>query len=250
MNIQNVTISGPEAGFVVSTTANNVVYGIWFNDAGGSVSNVIVEHIWQQPNPKPLQPDRPGHPGRRRDGGAHRRYHQHGGKGLPEERVRATLVGRSDDDEPVGQYRGTTPCLAGLHCAERGVVCGCGGHDRRKRDHRCAAISTDAPDGGANGTAILLSGANNVTVDQNIITGLNTDIGVSVSANSNNITISFNEIGRTVEDDYRRPRRYWDRRRPSDLERNADLQHLQFLESKHQWRGTDLLHGAARRHRV
>ncbi len=51
MNIQNVTIAGPAAGFVVSTLANNVVYGIWFNDAGGSVSDVIVEHIWQQPNP-------------------------------------------------------------------------------------------------------------------------------------------------------------------------------------------------------
>jgi uncharacterized repeat protein (TIGR01451 family) len=63
----------------------------------------------------------------------------------------------------------------------------------------------DGIDGGANGTAILLSGANNVTVDQNTITGTNTDVGVSVSAGSTNITISFNEIGRTVEDDYTDP---------------------------------------------
>jgi hypothetical protein len=52
MNIQNVTIAGPEDGFVLSTNSNFVVYGIWFDDAGGSVSDVIVEHIWQQPTPQ------------------------------------------------------------------------------------------------------------------------------------------------------------------------------------------------------
>ncbi len=50
-----------------------------------------------------------------------------------------------------------------------------------------------------------MSGAHDVTIDQNTITGTNTDVGVSVSAGSNNITISFNEIGRTVEDDYADP---------------------------------------------
>ena len=29
---------------------SNVLYGIYFNDASGSVNNVTVEHIWQQPN--------------------------------------------------------------------------------------------------------------------------------------------------------------------------------------------------------
>jgi hypothetical protein len=56
------------------------------------------------------------------------------------------------------------------------------------------------PGGQANGTAVLLFGANNVTVDHNTITGDGTDIGVSVAAGSNNITISFNQIGRTTPD--------------------------------------------------
>jgi uncharacterized repeat protein (TIGR01451 family) len=47
---------------------------------------------------------------------------------------------------------------------------------------------------------VLLFGAHDVTVDHNTITGLDTNIGVSVSANSTNVTISFNQIGRTSAD--------------------------------------------------
>src|SRR5262249_30983899 len=40
MNIQNVTITGPAAGFQLCTNSNFVLYGIYFNGAaGGSVSN-------------------------------------------------------------------------------------------------------------------------------------------------------------------------------------------------------------------
>jgi hypothetical protein len=56
------------------------------------------------------------------------------------------------------------------------------------------------PGGKANGTAVLLFGAHDVTVDHNTITGAGTDIGVSVAASSTNITISFNQIGRTAPD--------------------------------------------------
>ena len=57
------------------------------------------------------------------------------------------------------------------------------------------------PGGKANGTAVLLFGAHDVTVDHNTITGDGTDIGVSVAAGSStNITISFNQIGRTAPD--------------------------------------------------
>src|SRR4030095_10881594 len=51
MNIENVTISGPVNGFQLCTNAGFVLYGIYFNAAaGGSVSNVTVQHIFQFQN--------------------------------------------------------------------------------------------------------------------------------------------------------------------------------------------------------
>ena len=51
MNIQNVTITGPAAGFQLCTNSNFVLYGIFFNAAGGgSVTNVTVDHIFQFQN--------------------------------------------------------------------------------------------------------------------------------------------------------------------------------------------------------
>ena len=55
MNIQNVTITGPAAGFSLcgpdDPGANAVLYGIFFNGAGGgSVTNVTVDHIFQFQN--------------------------------------------------------------------------------------------------------------------------------------------------------------------------------------------------------
>ena len=51
MNIQNLTISGPVTGFQLCTNSSNVLYGIFFNGAaGGSVSNVTVQHIFQFQN--------------------------------------------------------------------------------------------------------------------------------------------------------------------------------------------------------
>jgi len=49
-------------------------------------------------------------------------------------------------------------------------------------------------------TGVLLFGAHDVTVDHNTITGAGTDQGVSVTAASTNITISFNQVGRTAPD--------------------------------------------------
>ena len=206
MNIQNVTISGPEAGFVISTISTNVLYGIWFNDAGGSVSDVIVEHIWQQPNPQ--SPSNQTGRAIRADAvtaertvtisnGTEVRDYQKSGF---EARSLGALMTMDLSGSTAGPPHACRASLRRTRC--RMWV-------RRARSPENEIIGSGdqygPPDGGGNGTAILLSGANNVTVDQNIITGTNTDIGVSVSANSNNITISFNEIGRTVEDDYADP---------------------------------------------
>ena len=63
MNIRNLTVSGPANGFVVSTLANNVVYGIWFNDAGGTVDNVTrPAHLAAAEPQLAREPDRKGHP--------------------------------------------------------------------------------------------------------------------------------------------------------------------------------------------
>src|SRR4029077_8826175 len=51
MNIENVTITGPASGFSLCNNSNFVLYGIFFNGAGGgSVTNVTVDHIFQFQN--------------------------------------------------------------------------------------------------------------------------------------------------------------------------------------------------------
>jgi len=50
MNVQNVTITGPASGFQLCANSGFVLYGIFFNDASGSVSNVTVDHIFQAQN--------------------------------------------------------------------------------------------------------------------------------------------------------------------------------------------------------
>ena len=205
MNIQNVTISGPPAGFVVSTLANNVVYGIWFNDAGGSVSDVIVEHIWQQPNP--ASPSNQTGRAIRADAvtaartveitNTEVRDYQKSGFEPRSLGALMTMNLSGSIAGPPHDLRGFIAQNAVSYVGAAGTIVG---NEIIGSGEQYAGI-----DGGANGTAILLSGANNVTVDSNTITGTNTDVGVSVSAGSNNITISFNEIGRTVEDDYADP---------------------------------------------
>ena len=79
MNIENVTITGPVDGFRLCTESGNVLYGIFFNDAGGSVDNVVVDHIYQVQNGAfCVLPDGPSHPGRRpertTDGDDHRHH--------------------------------------------------------------------------------------------------------------------------------------------------------------------------------
>ena len=104
--------------------------------------------------------------------------------------------------------------------------------------------------GRGNGTGVLVQSGAPVTVDHNIITGADTNIGVSVSANSTNVTISFNQIGRTAADaPPDDPGSGVDVAHP-DLQCNADLQHLQRLDHQHRGRSTDLLHAAAQRHRM
>jgi hypothetical protein len=52
----------------------------------------------------------------------------------------------------------------------------------------------------ASGTAVLLFGAKNVTVANNVITGAHTDFGIFVGAGSTGIVISHNAVGRLSAD--------------------------------------------------
>ena len=60
-------------------------------------------------------------------------------------------------------------------------------------------LGAGTPPDGSNSTAILLSSAANVTIDNNTITGAGTDIGIAVYS-STNVTISNNAVGRTAPD--------------------------------------------------
>jgi hypothetical protein len=53
---------------------------------------------------------------------------------------------------------------------------------------------------GDEGTAVLLLGAKNVTLSNDVITGAGTDIGIDVTSTSTGIVISHNQIGRTAPD--------------------------------------------------
>jgi uncharacterized repeat protein (TIGR01451 family) len=200
MNIQNVTITGPDDGFQLCTLSGNVLYGIFFNDASGSVSNVTVDHIFQFQN----FAFGSCQTGRAIRADALTAAHT----------VTITDTVVTDYQKSGFEARGstTTPMTMNLSGSTAGPPRPLNGFSAQNAVSYVGASGTIADNtiigsgdqgpglGRGNGTAVLLSGANNVTVDSNTITGAQTNIGVSVSAGSTNITISFNEIGRTAPD--------------------------------------------------
>jgi hypothetical protein len=197
MNIQNLTVTGPAAGFQLCANANFVLYGIFFNDAGGSVNNVTVDHIFQFQN---------GAFGSCQTGRAIR------ADGLSGART-VTITGTTVSDyqksgfeargsmtmDVSGSTAGPPHPLAGLIAQNAVSIVGASG---TIANNTIIGSGDEAPGvgGGAAGTGVLLFGADSVVVDHNTITGSGTDIGVSVTAGSTDITISFNQIGRTAPD--------------------------------------------------
>ena len=163
------------------------------------MNNVIVEHIWQYPEPAPF--DQTGRAIRADAVTAARtvtitnetvvRDYQKSGFEARSLGAQMTMNVSGSTAGPPHPLRGFIAQNAVSYVGASGTIAGntiIGSGDQ---------YGPARVDG--NGTAVLLSGANNVTVDSNTITGVNTDIGVSVSASStDNITISNNEIGRTV----------------------------------------------------
>ena len=201
MNIQNLTISGPVTGFQLCTNSTNVLYGIFFNGAaGGSVSNVTVQHIFQFQN---------GAFGSCQTGRAIR----------ADNSGTITITGTTVTDyqksgfeargstimNVSGSTAGPSHPLEGL-IAQNGVsIVGAAGTVQ----NNTIFGSGDAQAGvGGNsaGTAVLLFGAHDVTVTNNTLTSPaaprpGTDIGISVTAGSSTgIVISFNKVNRLGPD--------------------------------------------------
>ena len=195
MNIQNVTITGPATGFQLCTISTNVLYGIFFNDAGGSVSNVTVDHIFQFQN---------GAFGSCQTGRAIR------ADGLTDDHtVTITDTVVMDYQKSGFEARGTmTMNLSGSTAGPphplEGLISQNGvslvGTTTGIVEFNTIHGSSDqapGPGGLGAGTAMLLSNADNATVTENLFIGSGTDIGISVSAGSTGNTISFNDVTRT-----------------------------------------------------
>jgi hypothetical protein len=168
------------------------------------VSNVTVEHIWQQPTASPSC--------------------QTGraivARGLTAQRT-VTITNTTVTDyekngieargsvtmDVSGSTMGPPHPLEGL-IAQNGLVyvVGAAGAPSGTATNNTIFGSGDQqppgpPGGGTDGTAVILFGASNVTIDHNTIIGAKTDIGIVVVAGSTGIVISFNSVGRTAPDD-------------------------------------------------
>jgi uncharacterized repeat protein (TIGR01451 family) len=200
MNIQNVTIQGPPGGFQLCTNSGNVLYGIFFNDAaGGSVTNVTVDHIFQFQNGafgscqtgRAIRADNSGTI--TITGTAVRDYQKSGFEARG-----STIMNVS------GSTAGPSHPLEGL-IAQNGVsIVGAAG---RVESNTIFGSGDAQPGVGGNsaGTAVLLFGAHDVTVTNNTLTSPaarpGTDVGISVVAGSSaGIVISFNKVNRLGPD--------------------------------------------------
>jgi uncharacterized repeat protein (TIGR01451 family) len=209
MNIENLTVSGPADGFQVCANSGNTLFGIYFQDASGSVNDVKVEHIWQQPNPSNVPSCVTGNAIRADSPTAARTvtitnttvvdYQKNGiygrGPGMTLD-VSGSTIGPPNNQEGLIAANGLVYYDA-TGTAKDNTILGSG-------DQFC--LPPPAPPcmpgvgGATDATAVLLYGAKDVTITHNTIGGAKTDIGVAVQADSTGNIISFNSITRTSAD--------------------------------------------------
>ena len=205
MNIRNVTITGPATGFSLcgpeDPGANAVLYGIFFNGAGGgSVTNVTVDHIFQFQNGA-FGSCQTGRAIRADDSGTVtitgttvRDYQKSGfeARGSTIMNVSGSTAGPSHPLEGLISQNGVS-YVGAAGRVENNTIFGSGN-------------AQPGVGGSGAGTAVLLSGAHDVTVTNNTLTSPaaprpGTDIGISVSAGSSTgIVISFNRVNRLRPD--------------------------------------------------
>jgi hypothetical protein len=200
MNIQNVAISGPATGFQLPANCpsgtNFVIYGIWFNDASGAVNNVTIDHIFQiQGAFGSCQTGR----AIRADGGGTARTVNITNTVVKDYQKSGFEARGSMTMNVSGSTAGPPHDLRGLIAQNAVSIVGATG---TIANNTIIASGDQTPGfgGSTDGTGVLLFGAHDVTVDHNTITGAGTDVGVSVTADTTNAVISFNEIGRTAAD--------------------------------------------------
>jgi uncharacterized repeat protein (TIGR01451 family) len=191
MTVQNLTVSGPQGGF--KTDCTPPLTGIFFNDASGSANNVVVKEITQHSGCQLGL-------GIRANGVTGARTvtitnptvtgFQKGGlvaSGSMTMNVSGGTVGPPDNapGRPAQngvQYSNTAPSSS---ASAGGTVSN-------------AKVEGLGYPGDASSTAFILYGANNVTLDHNIVTGNGTQVGVGVWANSTGIKLNENTFGVTT----------------------------------------------------
>ena len=175
MNVENLTIMG--TGFITppETTPGSfectgtTLNGIWFNGAGGSVTNVTVTGITENSNCQV-------------------------GRAIVANGTAGQTV--TITDTTVSGYNKNGMQASGMTMNVSGSVIGCpqkGPHRPERTGVQAGATGTTSGStiygsgyGAANNanTAVLLFGAKNVTLTGDTITGAGTDIGVAVAADS------------------------------------------------------------------
>ena len=189
MNVENLTIMG--TGFTqtqpVGSCGRAALYGIFFNGAGGSVTNVTVTGITEGSN---CQVGR-----------------AIVGQGTADQTLTITNTTVSDYNKDAIHAYGMTMNVSGSTIDPPAPLMGVTGQNGLVYQDGASGTTSDTTIfgsgyGNANNanTAVLLFGATNVTLSGDTITGAGTDIGVAVAANSTGVIIDGNQIGRTAPD--------------------------------------------------
>ena len=196
MHVNNVIIQA--VGFAFHGCAfppggPGVQVGLFFDDADGTATDVIVRNITQ-------------HSGCQTGNGI--RANARAGIARTVTLTHVTVTGfQKNGVTGSGQMTlnvggnstiGPPDALPGLN-STNGVQYGDGGAGGTFTGNTVIGAGAGTPPDGTNSTGILLSSAANVTIANNTITGAGTDIGIAVS-NSTNVTISNNAVGRTAPD--------------------------------------------------
>ena len=210
MNIENLTITGPPAGFTFTIPADTCssyfpgLFGIFFNDASGSVTNATVLNMFQTRTPESaacivghsIRADGVTGPRTVNITNTQVSNYQRGGmfaSGSVTVNVSDSTIGPGS---PVPFSIAQNAVQWSNCCTQSNGSVAPSGKITNSTIVGTNFLSTGPVDPTtSSSTAVLLYGARSVTVDRNTITG-GSDIGISVTAGSTDSTISFNAINR------------------------------------------------------
>jgi hypothetical protein len=189
MNVENLTVMG--TGFTQTQPPGScgraTLNGIWFNGAGGSISNVTVTGITEGSN---CQVGR-----------------AIVANGTASQTLTITSTTVSNYNKDAMHAYGMTMNVSGSMIAPPASLKGVTGQNGLVYQDGATGTTSGSTIygsgyGNANNanTAVLLFGATNVTLRGDTITGAGTDIGVAVASNSTGAIIDRNQIGRTAPD--------------------------------------------------